>query len=172
LAESALPDGHPGLDLPSSPILVNAGCGRVVRDYVLRWARHPEKGGSFDLKTVSLRSLPDSLLLRALLRFRYSGLVYTRGEAVIGHVFDQQHADTLHAFSIAVNAPFQKQGYARTIALDYVAYASQRDDITAVRCGLGLIAVSQELLKSLGKHQERLGWRISTDGWIEFPRSR
>lgn len=151
---------------------MHLGCGPLIRGYLLRWARSPEAGGNFDLKTASMRLLPDDVLLRALLRFRYSGLVYTRGEAVIGHVFDQQHDDTLHAFSIAVNAPFQGHGYAQVMSMDYLAHASQRDDVVAVRFGRGRNAVSRELLKTLGGHQERLGWRVSADGWIEFPRSR
>jgi hypothetical protein len=166
------PDGHPGLDLPDSPARVHPDCGPFIRDYVLRWARYPESGGDFDLKTASLRLLPDALLLRALLRFRYSGLVFTREEAVIGHVFYQQHGDALHGFSIAVNAPFQGHGFAHVMAMDYIAYASQRDDIAAVRIGRGRNTFVRELLDLLGQHQERLGWRVRADGWIEFPRSR
>jgi len=172
LAESMLPDDYSGLDLPLSPVRVQLACNPQVCDYVLRWARRPEAGGSFDLRTRWLRSLPNSLLLRVLLRFGYSGLVYIRGEAVIGHLFDQQHGDTLHAFSIAVNAPFDGNGYAHVIAMDYLCYASQRDDIVAVRFGRGRNAFSRGILETISKHEQRLGWRVGADGWIEFSRSR
>jgi hypothetical protein len=170
LAESVFPEDHPGLDLPS-PVRAHLGSSSpLIREYLLRVARSPEPGGNFDLKTASLRLLPDSLLLRALLRLRYSGLIYTRGEAVIGHLFDQQHGDRLHAFSIAVNAPFEDHGYAQVISMDYLSYASQRDDIVAVRFGHRRNAFSRAIMKTLRKHEQRLGWRVSDDGWIEFPR--
>jgi GNAT superfamily N-acetyltransferase len=170
LAESVLPAGHPGLDLPA-PVRVHLGSGNpLIRDYLLRVARSPQPGGNFDLKTASLRLLPDSLLLRALLRLRYSGLIFASDETVIGHLFDQQHGDRLHAFSIAVDPQFEGRGYAQVISLDYLSYASQRDDIAAVRFGHKRNAFSRAIMKTLRKHEQRLGWRISDDGWIEFPR--
>jgi hypothetical protein len=172
LAESVLPDDHSGLDLPPSPVRVQLACSPQVRDYVLRWARCPVAGGSFDIRTRGLRSLPDPLLLRALLGLGYSGLVYKQGEAVIGHLFDQQHGDTLHAFSIAVNAPFEGNGYAQVISMDYLSYASQRDGIVAVRFGRGRNAFSRGILERLREHEQRLGWRVGADGWVEFSRSR
>ncbi|HEX3576927.1 MAG TPA: hypothetical protein VHY33_00070 [Thermoanaerobaculia bacterium] len=151
---------------------MNLDCPSTIRDYLLRCARSPRAGGTFDHVTASLRLLPDSLLLSALLRSRYSGLVFTRGEEVIGHVLDQQHGDTLHAFSIAVNAPLRKLCYAQVMLMDYVAYASQRDDIAALRLGRARNPFTRELLKTLGEHQQQLGWSVSADGWIEFSRSR
>jgi hypothetical protein len=172
LAESVLPPDHSGLDLPPSPVRVQLPCSPQVRDYVLRWARCPEAGGSFDVRTRRLRSLPDSLLLRALLGLGYSGLVYERRGAVIGHLFDQRHGDTMHAFSIAVNAPFEGNGYAQVISMDYLSYASQRHGVVAVRFGRGRNAFSRGILERLRGHEQRLGWRVGADGWVEFSRAR
>jgi len=171
LAESILPEGHAGLDLPASPIRVGPECNPPVREYLLQWARHPQAGGDFDVKTRWLRSLPDALLLRTLFDFGYSGLVYMDGPKVIGHIFDQRHTDTLHVFSLGLSDPFDSHHHAHVSVMDFVAYASQRSDIAAVRLGRGR-KIRHAVLERVREHEERLGWRVGDDGWIEFSRSR
>jgi hypothetical protein len=171
LARRVLPEGANALEL-SAPTRVRdqlEGSPQVV-DYVVRWARDPEPGGAFDLATQQLRELPDALLVRTLIDRRYDGLVYTTGGSVIGHVFDQQHGETLHAFSLGLSASFQLQGYAHVLLLDYLAYASRRSDIAGVRIGRGQNGVSRRFLSRLSSHGERLAWRVEADGWVKFSR--
>lgn len=172
LAESLLPDNEPGLrDLPA-PSLMRVLLRRSprVRGYVLRFARHPEAGENFHARTRWLRRLPAAWLVRMLIALGYDGIIYVRGETVIGHVFYQRHGDTLHAFSTAVNEVFEGRGYWRVMVLDYVAYAAQRPDIVGTRFGREGNAMARRLLRRIKEHEERLGWRVHSDGWVRFSR--
>ena len=172
LAERLLPEGEPGLrDLPApSLVRVQLRHSPRVRDYVLRFARHPEAGGSFHARTRWLRRLPAAWFLRTLTALRYDGIIYLRGATVIGHVFYQRHGDTLHVFSTAVGDACQGRGYSRVMILDCVAYAAQRPGIVGARLGRERNALGWRQLRRIQEHEERLGWRGHADGWVRFSR--
>ena len=50
--------------------------------------------------------------------------------------------------------------------------AERVSDIVAVRFGRGRNAFSRGILETISKHEQRLGWRVGADGWIEVSRSR
>lgn len=173
LADRLLPHGELGLrDLPApSSVRVQLSRSRMVRDYVVGFARHPDAGGSFEARTRWMRWLPGPLLVRMLTALGYDGLVYVRGGTVIGHVFYQRHGDTLHAVSTAVDEAFEGRRYWRVMVLDYVAYAAQRPDIVGTRLGRKRNALARPLLRRLKDHEEQLGWRVHPDGWVRFSRT-
>ncbi len=157
-------------DLPD-PALVSRACSLddfLVRDYVVRWALHPDRGGAFARRTRWLRRLPRRWLARLLLLLRYDGVVYRREGRILGHVFFQRHGDALHGFSTAV-AEHGGRGQSVVMMLDYVAFASQFQGIARARIGRGQNNVTRRLLERLQKHELELGWRVRVDdGWIDF----
>lgn len=172
LALRVLPRDPSGLtrDMPV-PRLVSAHpkpSTRAVRDYVLWWIRHPAPGGAFEAQTRWLHRLPGSLLVRLLLARRYDGLIYSRGETIIGHVFFQRHGDALHGFSTAVNEDLDGEGYSVVMMLDYVALGAQMPGVSRARVGRGRNNATRRLLARLKKHEDALGWRVSADGWVTF----
>jgi hypothetical protein len=140
-----------------------------VRDYVTWWIDHREPGSTFEARTRWLRWLPRPWLVRALQALGYGGLVYPKGEAVIGHVFFQRRGPALHGFSTAVSGGLDGAGYSVVMVLDYVAYGAQLPGIAAVRIGTGRNNTTRRLLARIRKHEALLGWRVDPDGWVTFP---
>ncbi len=161
-------------DAPT-PRLVSAhlkGTARGARDalcdYLLHWIRHPEAGSTFEARTQWLCWLPDSMLVRALFALGYDGIVYPKGETIVGHVFFQRHGDALHGFSMAVDPALEGDGYSVVMMLDYVAYGAHLPGIRSARVGTGRNNATRRLLARLKKHEGTFGWRVGDDGWVRF----
>ena len=146
------------------------GCSPVVRDYALRWATHPDPRGGFASRTRWLRRLPGPWLVRLLTVLAYDGVIYLRGDEVIGHVFYQRHGDAWHGFSTAVSGGHAQRGYSVVMMMDFIALAAQTRGIRRARVGTGSNAVTRRLLERVRRREEQLGWRVSEDGWVDFRR--
>jgi len=142
----------------------------AARDYAVWWARHPERGGAFEVRTRGLRLLPDAIVLRLLFALGYDGLVYERGERIVGHLFFQRHGATLHAFSTAVDETTAVAGASVVMMLDFVAYAAAQPWVTRVRVGRAGNNTTRRLRDRVRPHADALGWRVADDGWIDFQR--
>ncbi len=140
----------------------------AVRSYLLYWIRHAEAGGNFEARTRWLRWLPGSTLVRALFALGYDGIVYRRGEAIVGHVFFQRHRNALHGFSTAVDQALEGDGHSVVMILDYLAYGAQLPGITRARVGTGKNNATRRLLARIKKHERSLGWQVGDDGWVVF----
>jgi hypothetical protein len=162
------------LESVPAPQLVSArlrGPAPPVQAYVLWWIEHREPGSTFEARTRWLRWLPRPWLVRALLAAGYDGIVYPQREAIVGHVFFQRRGSALHAFSTAVDEALDGEGYSVVMVLDCVAYGAQAPGITEVRLGTGRNNTTRRLLTRIKKHEAHLGWRVSADGWVRFPRA-
>lgn len=140
----------------------------AVRDYVLWWIAHPAAGSRFAARTRLLRRLPGGLLLRVMLALGYDGIVYPKGDTILGHVFFQRRGREVHGFSTAVGDEFDGKGHSVVMMLDYLAYAAQLRGVVRARAGRGQNTVTRRLLERIKTHEDRLGWRVDADGWVTF----
>ena len=141
---------------------------RPVRDYICWWARHPDPTGAFASKTRWLRLVPDPIVPRILLFLGYEGLIYRDGPEILGHLFYQRRGDTAYCFSAGVAETLTGRGYATLMQLDFVALAVTLPGIRRARIGRRGSPVPRRALAAIHQHEERLGWRVDLDGWIDF----
>jgi GNAT superfamily N-acetyltransferase len=139
-----------------------------IRTYLAWWMRHPDDGSTFAEQISPLREMPDALVIPALADLGYEGLVYLCEERVTAHVFFQEHGADLCAFSVAVAPDHRGGNLGASLLLDFVAYAAQRSATRRARVGTGRNHVTQVVLQAVGMGAAGLGWRVSTDGWIDF----
>lgn len=154
-----------------APSLVSANLGctsGVLRDYVLWWITHPDRGSDFAVRTRWTRWLPAPMLLRAMMWLGYDGFLYLRGDHVLGHVYFQRRGSSMYAFSAAVDPELRGKGYAVMMIMDCLAYASQLPGITQARVGRGNSEYNSRLLARIRTHEARLGWKVDADGWVAF----
>ena len=151
------------------PLLVSEQLRRrEVREYVSWWIAHPNPTGTFATKTRWLRRLPASLLPRILLALRYDGIIYLEDSRIVGHVFFQRRGAALHCFSVGVADALSGRGYATVMQLDFVALAAMLPGMDGVRIGRRGSPVPRRALHAIHQHEERLGWRVTEDGWVLF----
>ncbi len=161
--------GRP-MDVPV-PLLVSMHIWRnaIVADYVAWWMEHPDAGSTFEKRSRWLRWLPRALRWRLMSLFGYDGIVYLRGNGAIeGHMFFQRRGCALHGFSTAANEHASGKGHSVVFMLDYVGYAAQLPGILRARVGTGRNAVTRRLLERIRRIEDKLGWSVSTDGWVVF----
>lgn len=168
LAREVLPEAAASSANLPAPVLLRAHRSAAVREYVTWWIRNPDPGGTFAAKTRWLRKLPPPLLFHLLLTLGYDGLLYITEGTVMGHLFFQRRGTALHAFSTAVAEWAGGHGYAAIMIVDFVAYASALPGIDRARVGAGRNGFTVRVLQRLEPHRERLGWRVTADGWVTF----
>ena len=154
-------------DLPL-PLVVSANLTALIRDYVLWWVRNPDPTGAFAVKTRWRGWLPGRLVVRALLALGYDGVVYQMDATVIGHIFFQRHGADLHIFSAGVSEPYEGHKFSLVMLLDCVAYAATLPAIRRVRVGRAANQLTRHGLQLIDERKDRLGWRITPDGWVTF----
>lgn len=104
-------------------------------------------------------------MLRAL---GYDGLIYLLDRKVVGHVFFQRRNFEFHGFSCWAEEALRGQLFFRVAVLDFLAYASRTPHIHRARAGGGHYPITTLVLTRLRRVAGQLGWRLGTDGWVEF----
>lgn len=113
----------------------------AVEHYVLHWARNPDPGSFFAKFTWFIQWLPDSLYLGVLRIMWYGGTILFLGGVPIGHVFYQRQwfsrRNEVHMFSIEVEEPYRKLGYANLLMQSFLDEMGRREQIDVLRISAG-----------------------------------
>jgi len=151
-----------------SRLLQDPEAAGVVTAHIAWWVRHPNPGSRFEAVTRHLCQMPDAKLVSALQALGYDGLIYRRRGEIIGHVFFQRHGSDLCAFAAWVGAGRARRKFWAIFLLDFVALAAQMPDVTRARVGGGNHPITHHFVALLAPHAPALGWRVSSDGWVDF----
>jgi hypothetical protein len=152
----------------ASALLDDVRLEGAVTAYVDWWIRHPDPLSRFERSTRHLLKMPDAMRVATLLKMGYDGLLYQREGEIVGHVFFQRHGADLCAFSSSISERYRGGKRWAIFLMDFVAFASQRADVTRARVGGGNHPITRGLVALIKPHVSGLGWRVSRDGWINF----
>jgi RimJ/RimL family protein N-acetyltransferase len=154
-------------ELPT-PELASGNSTPALRDYLLWWIGHSNPTGRFHAQSRWLQWMPSTIRVHSLFALGYDGLIYVKNGAMMGHVFYQRHGSSIHGFSTAISEPFAGKGYSVAMLLDFVAHAHNTPGVARVRVGAGQNNVTRRFLERIKRHESRLGWLVSLDGWVMF----
>lgn len=116
-------------------------------DYVAECIKGAKRGSNFGRKLAELpETTSETERLKLLLIQNYDGMLFLRGDKVVGHVFFQKHAtmmngapldppiETWHVFSVASHE--EGEGHGREFLTEFLRVA-QEEGATRVQLGAG-----------------------------------
>ncbi len=145
----------------------------AIDDYILRWARNPDRGSWFDILTFWRHAVPDQMLLYLLRWMGYGAQLHIQGGDVINHIFHQRHGDALHVFSIVTNEDHTGQGIAKRMLREWLLEAYKSSDVRRVRISAGRDEVVAHMYEQILAGKYDLPFPVtrgSGPGWINFVR--
>ncbi|MEK7170616.1 MAG: GNAT family N-acetyltransferase [Patescibacteria group bacterium] len=119
---------------------------KAQRDYVVHWAKNPDKGSLFARITFLIRWLPAEWLFFLLVKcLRYDGFIFYEGSTLIGHIFFQKHWKEWRVFSFVVVPELRGKKHSRNMLAAFLQEAHDDIRLAGVRIGAG----RHEIMKHL-----------------------